>query len=389
MAVGRIAYALVLGILAATAFFSGSPMALLCLAAMAVVGIAMGLLLNRDKGKIRLSCTIRSGGQVGEPLELELEAEGAGRLLATKTVLAELEVANAMTGRVRTYSLVLPLLRGCSEYTMGVTPENCGELTVTCVSAEIRDHLDLFRKQISGFAPVKTIVYPQRVRLDVLLDPNGGGSPREGGPTQNKRGNDPSEVFDLREYVPGDDIRSIHWKLSVKMDDLILREPGAPTYYDLAVLADFGLEQDGVKTDPAERNAAIAYGTAALFDLARRGIRCCLAVPTASGMCLMPISDRTECRRALSRWMGLRLPQNAGDALKLFRSEHLDSQFSRVLLLSAGKLTRQQDMGGFRASVTVLSAVAGGRENTGTALGVRVRELPAPPPKGDPCRVSC
>ncbi len=389
MAVGRITYALVLAVLAAAAFFSGSPMALLCLAALAAVGIAMGLLLIRDQKNIRLSCTIHPGGQVGSPLELELEAAGAGRLLATKTVLAELEAANAMTGRTQRYSLVLPLLRGCSKYAMDITPENCGEITISCVSAEIRDHLDLFRKQISGFDSVKTTVYPQRVRLDVLLDPNTGGSPREDGPTQNKRGNDPSEVFDLREYVPGDDIRSIHWKLSVKTDELILREPGAPTYYDLAVLADFGLEQDGAETNPIERNAVIAYGTAALFDLARRGIRCCLAVPTASGMCLMPISDRSECRGALSRWMGLRLPQNAGDALKLFRSEHLDSQFSRVLLLSAGKLTRQQDMGGFRASVTVLSAVAGGQENTGAALGVRVRELPAPPPKGKPCRVSC
>ena len=281
------------------------------------------------------------------------------------------------------------LLRGCSQYTMDIVPENCGEITVTCVSTEIRDHLDLFREQIPGFDPVKTTVYPQRLRLDVLLDPNTGGSPREDGPTQNKRGNDPSEVFDLREYVPGDDIRSIHWKLSVKTDELILREPGSPTYYDLAVLADFGLTQDGAETDPIERNAVIAYGTAALFDLARRGIRCCLAVPTASGMCLMPVSDRAECRQALSRWMGTRLPQNAGDGLKLFRSEHLDSRFSRVLLLSAGKLSRRQDMAGFRASVTVLSAVAGTEENTGTAMGVRVRELPAPPTKGRPRRVSC
>lgn len=389
MAAGRITYVLVLALLAAVGFFSGSPMALLCLAALAAVGLAMGLLLNRDRRRIHLSCTIHPGGQVGAPLELELEAEGAQRLLATKTVLAELEIANAMTSKTRHYSLVLPLLRGCSQYAMDVTPENCGEVTVTCVSAEIRDHLDLFRKKIPGFAPVKTTVFPQRLRLDVLLDPNTGGSPQEDGPTQNKRGNDPSEVFDLREYVPGDDIRSIHWKLSVKTDELILREPGSPTYYNLVVLADFGLERDGIETDPTERNAVIAYGTAALFDLARRGIRCCLAVPTASGMCLMPVSDRAEYRNALSRWMGTRLPQNAGDGLKLFRSEHLDGRFSRVLLLSAGKLTRQQDMTGLRSSVTVLAAVAGSGETTGTAGGVRVTELTAPPQKGRCCRVSC
>lgn len=389
MAAGRITYALVLGLLAAGSFFSGSPMALLCLLAFAAVGIVMRVLLARDRKGIRLSCAVRPGGRVGKPLELDLEAAGARRLLATKTVLAELEVTNAMTGRTRKQSLVLPLLRGCSQYAMTITPDNCGEVTVRCVSAEIRDHLDLFREKIAGFDPVKTTVYPQRVRLDVLLDPNTGGSPREDGPTQNKRGNDPSEVFDLREYVPGDDIRSIHWKLSVKTDELILREPGAPTYYDLVVLADFGLNQDGAETDSVERNAAISYGAAALADLARRGIRCCLAVPTASGMCLMSVSDRGEYRTALSRWMGLRLPQNAGDGLKLFRSEHLDSRFSRVLLLSAGKLTRRQDLTGLRANVTVLSAVAGAGETVGSAGGVRVTELPAPPEKDRSCRISC
>ena len=60
--------------------------------------------------------------------------------------------------------------------------------------------------------------------IRVELDKNMTGASQEEGMIQNRKGNDPSEIFDIREYVPGDDIRSIHWKLSSKTDTLILKE---------------------------------------------------------------------------------------------------------------------------------------------------------------------
>lgn len=39
-------------------------------------------------------------------------------------------------------------------------------------------------------------------------------------------GDDPSETFALREYVPGDRVRSIHWKLTEKTGEVIVRQLG-------------------------------------------------------------------------------------------------------------------------------------------------------------------
>ena len=52
-------------------------------------------------------------------------------------------------------------------------------------------------------------------------------------------GRDVSEVFDMREYVPGDDIRTIHWKLSSKTDKTVVREFSKPLNYSVTILADF------------------------------------------------------------------------------------------------------------------------------------------------------
>ena len=51
-----------------------------------------------------------------------------------------------------------------------------------------------------------------------------------------KKGQDISEVSGLREYVPGDSMNSIHWKLSGKLDELIVREFGQPSNYNTLIL---------------------------------------------------------------------------------------------------------------------------------------------------------
>ncbi len=43
-----------------------------------------------------------------------------------------------------------------------------------------------------------------------------------------KSGDDPSEIFNVREYRDGDKIRSIHWKQSAKADTLMVKEMSLP-----------------------------------------------------------------------------------------------------------------------------------------------------------------
>jgi hypothetical protein len=49
-------------------------------------------------------------------------------------------------------------------------------------------------------------------------------------------GSDPSETFAIREYLPGDPVRQIHWKLSQKLDTLMLRELGLPVAEETLLL---------------------------------------------------------------------------------------------------------------------------------------------------------
>ena len=53
-----------------------------------------------------------------------------------------------------------------------------------------------------------------------------------------RRGGDFTETQAVRPYHPGDPVRQIHWKLSSKLDRLVIREPGMPAARTLLVFWD-------------------------------------------------------------------------------------------------------------------------------------------------------
>lgn len=65
--------------------------------------------------------------------------------------------------------------------------------------------------------------------------------------SQTHKGNDMTEVFALRDYVPGDSLKQIHWKLSSKKQQLIVREPSLPVEKSLLIFWDKNTEESNGK----------------------------------------------------------------------------------------------------------------------------------------------
>lgn len=56
--------------------------------------------------------------------------------------------------------------------------------------------------------------------------------------SQYEQGRDTGETFGLREYEDGDSQRAIHWKLSAKMDEMIVRIPSFPIENNIILMLD-------------------------------------------------------------------------------------------------------------------------------------------------------
>lgn len=99
---------------------------------------------------------------------------------------------------------------------------------------------------------------------DARLMMEAGASPEAEGERYSlyKPGNDPSELFGLREYRPGDRLSRIDWKLSQKSKGLLVREASLPITDRVLLLVDLsgdGEEADGAMDVVATLSDYLAY----------------------------------------------------------------------------------------------------------------------------------
>ena len=72
-------------------------------------------------------------------------------------------------------------------------------------------------------------------------------------------GMDSQEIFDTRYYRQGDLLKNIHWKLSAKADDLLVKEFSMPADQSVEIYLDMGeleAEQPKAKKAPAGQKFA-------------------------------------------------------------------------------------------------------------------------------------
>ena len=99
--------------------------------------------------------------------------------------------------------------------------EHCGLLELRADKARVCDYLGLFTLKLGAPPPARMLCRPIPAQCPPVEAPDGQGL-RPSSKNTAKRG--PGEDYELREYRPGDPMRAVHWKLSSKWDELIVRE---------------------------------------------------------------------------------------------------------------------------------------------------------------------
>lgn len=171
------------------------------------------------------------------------------------------------------YSVVVPISQRTKEsVTLSFTPEHCGYFDITLKSAGVSDMLGLvtlFKKvRFKDRVVVLPAVFP--------FEPDMGKSFAHSNDSDifssSRSGDDPSEIFQLREYRAGDSMNRIHWKLSGRGEEFIVKELSEPISSRILIICDAAACKNAESLDKVlDMTATIALflsGAAAAYTIA-------------------------------------------------------------------------------------------------------------------------
>lgn len=217
------------------------------------------------------------------------------------------------TGKIERY--VLPLYTGCP-----------GVLHVKLASARAHDVLGFFELSIPG-ASFKTscTVYPRVSDIDLHVNPTGARDDSNAAFDLNCPGNDRSEVFEVRDFQQGDSAKDVHWKLSARMRDLVVRVPSRPAGHTVALLC--GVHT--VKASEPETLTGIAAQMSLLasvsLGLLRAGTGHTLIYATPDGLRALPVENGDDFQSAFDELLCSPLQHEVlqgADSFTTFKREH-------------------------------------------------------------------
>lgn len=153
------------------------------------------------------------------------------------------------------------------EMVFSYSPEvmESGKIIVKAVQMEFYDLLGMFCWKKETDIVNEIFIHPPEIQMSVGLSKRK--ESRNFGKLYHpfKKGQDVSEISNLRDYVPGDEINRIHWKLSAKFDKVIIKEFGYPANYDTLILYEVMKEANG-KQIPNKNNVGVLALTIALSE---------------------------------------------------------------------------------------------------------------------------
>ena len=347
----RLVWISLMVIMAGLLFYSSEEFLFYVIVLMVIAAVTAAVLLSLDARRMKVSYSVRSGIEEGSSLQLVIRIQ-TGRVTAARSVAVEFEIKNRMFDTYEKKRFLMELSDSDNTFRVPFQAEHCGEMTFKCVSAKAYDIFSLFSSHIKMGMAASCIVYPRKLNLNIEMGRSSMGSARDSVMMQNRKGHDLSEMSDLRNYNEGDDIRSINWKLSSKMDELIIRQPSDPTRYNVALMPDIGFRGDGRNISYSDLNTAVALGAALCEQFIKNGTAFCLIIPTGHGLEISEVRDNSDLQRIMRQWLQIKMQSSIGTGMKYFMMENLAESFTRLIVISAGRVI--PDLGGLDSTMSVM-----------------------------------
>jgi len=185
--------------------------------------VPLGYLLSRlNIRNLEVARSLRSSVAVGDPTDVMLAVhnQGPGRrfLFTVEDILPEGLTVAGPPGQ-----LVTDLAPGATHtLSYQLIPQRRGVYQLRDIQLSAPDLLGMYEFSYRLQQPQELIVYPKPISLPPIWTPTSiRGVART---TTRRKSHQGTDLYGVREYVPGDDLRHIHWKVSAHANQLVVSE---------------------------------------------------------------------------------------------------------------------------------------------------------------------
>ncbi len=225
--------------------------ALVLLIVISALPVLMFIMCLRAKRGINVKMAVKSDTvSKNENFPVMLRIENSSVFPVGKAE-AVIEYYNTFNNQINTFQLLLPIqARNTQNVTFSLNSKFCGIVKIRCACINIFDPLRIFRMKIARNVSARTAVMPEGHEISGIVSANDRSNEESLFFSESKAGDDPSEVFDLRDYSAGDKLNRIHWKLSSKKDKFIVKDYSLPVDVPSVLFLDLGYSDDPLYTLP-------------------------------------------------------------------------------------------------------------------------------------------
>lgn len=231
----RIQYLTLLGLISGIFIFTNQYITLILLLFLLILPVFSFILLFLSYKSIAVDFNVPPAIKKSEAVAISFTVENHSFFPVSGVVL-NIICSNNLTGKeinTKTFCSIEDKA-GCTLFK--ISDINAGKISVILKKIKVCDILGLFSFSKKVFYEKSGFIYPDT--YDVKIDTENRSEIRGEGDrySQTKKGQDVNEIFALREYTPGDEIRKIHWKISAKQNSLVVRDFGLSLNYPVFLL---------------------------------------------------------------------------------------------------------------------------------------------------------
>lgn len=177
-----------------------------------------------NKKNLELSLVTTGAIYKNETGQIIIEAKNKSFLPFAK-IKVNLFVNNELTGKRENQEIIFALKgKGFEQIPIDITSEHCGRILVQIKQAIFYDFFGIVSIKKQFDVNSNLYVLPNQFPIVINVHKSFVKSDEKVLQTVMNKGNINQEIVDIREYLPQDNIRHIHWNLTGKFNELIIKE---------------------------------------------------------------------------------------------------------------------------------------------------------------------